>query len=139
MIFNVTQGKLGVEEFFAAALAASMGEAGFPLQWCALALRECKDATDDLLYGHAMDWLLANLDNLRMQDSTKEQKKDTKLELGSQQETKQKADYEDVMAEVLYLINMDIDPEEKNVLGNMYNSVWHLLGFVDIEQILVSF
>ena len=47
-----------------------------------------------------------------MQDSTKEQKKDTKLELGSQQETKQKADYEDVMAEVLYLINMDIDPEE---------------------------
>lgn len=74
-----------------------------------------------------------------MQDSTKEQKKDTKLELGSQQETKQKADYEDVMAEVLYLINMDIDPEEKNVLGNMYNSVWHLLGFVDIEQILVSF
>ena len=65
--------------------------------------------------------------------------KDTKLELGSQQETKQKADYEDVMAEVLYLINMDIDPEENNVLGNMYNSVWHLLGFVDIEQILVSF
>ena len=74
-----------------------------------------------------------------MQDSTKEQKKDTKLELGSQQETKQKADYEDVMAEVLYLINMDIDPEEKNVLGNMYHSVWHLLCFVDIEQILVSF
>ena len=47
--------EVGRRGVFAAALAASMGEAGFPLHCCALALRECKDATDDLLYGHAMD------------------------------------------------------------------------------------